>query len=66
MSEQLREILKLSVPERILLVEAIWDSIAEDNKVVELSEDQKTLINLRLEQYRNNSKTLLSWEEVKS
>lgn len=31
MNPNLREILKLSIPEKILAVEAIWDNIAAEN-----------------------------------
>ena len=66
MSEQLREILKLSVPERILLVEAIWDSIADENKTIDLSDDQKELINQRFEQYKSNPDDVIPWNDVKA
>lgn len=65
MSEQLREILKLSVSERIFLVEAIWDSISEETQQSELSEEQKTHLRQRLQMYRENPDNLLSWDQVK-
>lgn len=33
--------LRLSIPERIQLVEDIWDSIANEKDAVELSEEEK-------------------------
>ena len=65
MSEQLREILKLSVSERIFLVEAIWDSISEESQQTKLSPPQKEHLQKRLQMYRENPEDLLSWEEVK-
>ena len=50
MAPDLKEILKLSIPERILLVEAIWDSIAAEPSSLELSEDHKKILNERLEE----------------
>lgn len=41
------EILKLSVSERILLVEDIWDSIAEAPEEVSLSETQERELDAR-------------------
>lgn len=65
MSEQLREILKLSVSERIFLVEAIWDSISEEPQQPELTNKQKEHLKRRLEMYRKNPENLLSWKQVK-
>ena len=38
MTQILKDILNLSVSERILIVEAIWDSISENEETVALSE----------------------------
>ncbi len=43
--------LDLSIPERIQLVEDIWDTIAAEARSVELTEDEKRLIDERLEAY---------------
>ena len=64
----LKEIRKLSVEERILMVESIWDSIAEDTNPEGLAipEEEKQEIIKRFKDFKNcNSKTY-SWEEVKS
>jgi putative addiction module component (TIGR02574 family) len=42
---------KLSIQERIALVEEIWDSIAEDNGCFELTEPQKQELGRRLESF---------------
>jgi putative addiction module component (TIGR02574 family) len=52
----------LSTSEKILLVEEIWDSIAEDK--IALSAQQKELLNERLESYHNTTKRT-SWETIK-
>ena len=65
MTKILTDILKLSEAERILLVEAIWDSIGQQNTVDEISTEQETQLKKRLESFRNNPKDLLTWEEVK-
>ena len=61
-----KEAKKLSVAERILLVEEIWDSIAEDNGCFELSEAQKQELDRRLESFRLNPSQGRTWEEIKA
>ncbi len=46
--------LELSIPERIQLVEDIWDTIAANANSVELTEDEKEIIDQRLESYHKN------------
>ena len=57
---------KLSIAERINLVEEIWDSIAEENGCFELSEAQKQELDRRLESFRVNPSRGRTWEEIKS
>jgi putative addiction module component (TIGR02574 family) len=57
---------KLSIPERINLVEEIWDSIAEENGCFELSDAQKQELDRRLESFRVNPSQRRTWEEIKS
>jgi len=65
---QLNEILKLSVSEKILMVEAIWDSIDSDSKAseVKLSDNTKKVLDERLSQYSKSPNTVSTWEQVKS
>ncbi len=44
------QIKKLSIPERILIVEDIWDSIALSNDELSLTKDQKAELNHRFSQ----------------
>ena len=62
----MQDILKMSVSERILMVEAIWDSIAENDEQVELSAETKQLLDERLEAHKNNPEEGSSWDEVKA
>ena len=41
----------LPVEERLRLVEDLWDSIAADQRVLSLTEEQKTELDLRLDAY---------------
>jgi putative addiction module component (TIGR02574 family) len=56
--------LNLSIPERIQLVEDIWDTIAMQAESLELTEDEKKIIDERLESYHNNPDLGSPWNEV--
>lgn len=68
MSPYLSEILKLSIQERILLVEAIWDSIANEGdkkNSYQLSEKQIKFLEEELKDYSKKPEEGSSWEEIK-
>ncbi len=54
----------LSIPERIQLVEDIWDSIAIEADAIELTEQEKKIIDERLEAYHRNPDLGSPWEDV--
>jgi len=56
--------LALSIPERIQLVEDIWDTIAAEAESIELTEEEKRTIDERLAAYHQNSQLGSPWEEV--
>lgn len=61
------ECMKLSVSERIQLVEDIWDSIAaEASDTIELSQAQKDELHRRIVEHRVDPSTAVPWEEVRS
>jgi putative addiction module component (TIGR02574 family) len=62
----MQDILKLSVPERILMVEAIWDSITENGDTLELSDDTKQILDERLESHAKNPEEGHRWPDVKA
>ena len=62
---EIKDILKLSIDERIHLVQTIWDSIAMDTEVSEISEEHKKILDERLEAHRNNADEVVGWGEVK-
>ena len=57
-----KQIKKLSLPERILLVEEIWDGIARDNESFELTATQKEELDRRSKSFSQGRK----WEEIKA
>ena len=60
------EITKLSTPEKILLVEDLWDSIALDEAAVPVPESHKAEIDKRLRRYESAPGSLLSLEELRT
>ena len=58
------DILELSVAERILLVEDIWDSIAEAPEMLPLTAAQKEELDRRLSAYHTNPGAGSPWHEV--
>lgn len=57
---------RLSVEERLQLVEEIWESIAADSRALPLTETQKEEINRRLDAYQANPDAVIPWEVVKT
>jgi putative addiction module component (TIGR02574 family) len=56
--------LELSVPERIQLVEDIWDTISGEPEAIQLSEEEKQIIDERLEAYHRTPELGSPWEDV--
>lgn len=59
------DILSLSVSERIVLVEDIWDSIAEAPEEIALSEAQAKELDVRLDAYHKNPTEGSPWAVVR-
>ena len=60
------EIKMLDISERIILVEEIWDSIAEEQESLTLSDYEKKVLDERLRSLKENPHNLMSWDEIKS
>ncbi len=56
----------LSMTERLILVEELWDSIAATPDAVPLTDAQKQDLDRRFEAYRDNPTAGATWEEVQS
>ena len=65
-SELTEQAKKLSIPDRIILVEEIWDTIAEENQAFELTDAQKRELDRRLESVRANPGQGRTWDEIKA
>lgn len=57
---------KLSVDERVELVEAIWDSIADQQAGLPITEAQKSELDRRLADHEANPDDVIPWTEVKA
>ena len=62
---QLEEILSLSVEERIQLVEAVWDSIAQYPESLPVTEAQRKELDRRLAEHLKNPKAARPWSQVR-
>jgi len=59
------QIFRLSMPEKILLVEGLWDSIASDESSVPVPKSHMKELDRRLKSYESNPANLLSLEELR-
>ena len=60
------EIEQLSIPEKILLLEDLWESIASDESGLTVPQSHKDELDRRLEAYESNPGDLLTLEELRS
>ena len=61
---ELDGILRLSVDERIRLVQQIWDSIAAENLAPELTQAHRSEIRRRIDEYRRDPSIGIPAEDV--
>ena len=61
----LDEVLQLPVPDRIRIVEAIWDSIVDSPEELEISDEQRAELDRRLESLERNPHAGAPWAEVR-
>lgn len=57
---------QLSQSERIMLAEKLWDSIAEEQDNLKVTDAQKKILEQRLAAYQASPDDVISWEEVKN
>lgn len=64
-SEKIKqEINKLDLAEKLLLVEDIWDSIAQSNSELPMPEWQKLELDKRYKEYKAGKLNLQDWQSV--
>lgn len=59
------DIAKLSIDERLDLIERLWDSF-EPDEIPPLSKEQTQLLDERLESFRAHPERTRSWEEIEA
>lgn len=62
--EIIKEIEKLDLSEKLVLVEDIWDSIAKSNSVLPMPEWQKIELEKRYSEYKTGKLKLHDWKEL--
>jgi putative addiction module component (TIGR02574 family) len=62
----IQDIKKLTVAERIVLAEKIWESIPEESGELDLTVSQKRELDRRLNSIRNNTAKFTTWPEVRA
>ncbi len=60
---QMQEILELSIAERILMMEKIWDSI--DREKIEIPAAHQQELDQRIARYEKGETTFVTWESIK-
>ncbi len=65
MSILLDQVKDLPVPERIKLVQDIWDTIAEEPEAIKLTPEQATELDRRIEHHRLHPEDSVPWETVR-
>lgn len=66
MKIDLDEVLRLPVVERLRLVEAIWDSIAEQSDAVPLTDAQRAELDRRVAEHEADPDDVVPWEDIKA
>jgi putative addiction module component (TIGR02574 family) len=64
--KDLPEILKLSTPEKILLVEDLWDTISADEASIPIPDSHKAELDSRLKRHVSALGALLSLDDLRS
>ena len=64
MKTEFEPLLKLSVAERLLLVEDLWDSIAEDTSQLPVPEFKLEELRRRELEHEQNPNDVFTWDEV--
>jgi putative addiction module component (TIGR02574 family) len=60
------EIQSLTVSERIILAEALWDSVVAEGSEIELTDAQKLELDRRLKSFELDEDRGSSWADVKA
>ncbi len=56
---------ELSIPERIELLQRLWDELAAQPENIELTDAQRAELDRRLDDYRRDPNAGVSWESLR-
>jgi putative addiction module component (TIGR02574 family) len=56
---------QLSIPDRLALVEAIWDSIVEEGPTFPLTPEQRAELDRRWAEHEADPSSAIPWEQVR-
>ena len=59
------EIASLNISQKIMLVEEIWDSIAQEQGQVAITNEERAILDERLSSFEANPDDVISWDEIK-
>ena len=65
MVPSLDDLKKLTVPERLQIVEALWDSIAEESSALPVTAEQAAILDERLAEMESDPDSGRPWEEFR-
>ena len=57
---------ELTNSEKILLAEDLWDSVASNEQLIPITEDQKNILDKRLAKYSLNQDSGDSWQNIRN
>lgn len=57
---------ELSVPDRVRLAQALWDSIQPTTEQLSVTEEQKRVLDQRLRDHEADPSSAISWDELRS
>ncbi len=63
-NEIINEIKKLNLSEKLLLLEDVWDSIAQSNEGLPMPEWQKRELDKRYKEFQAGKQNLHEWQSV--
>jgi putative addiction module component (TIGR02574 family) len=59
------DLLRLTVLERMKLIEELWDSISAETGALPLTDQQRQEVDRRLEEHERDPSTAIPWEEAR-
>jgi putative addiction module component (TIGR02574 family) len=66
MHTRLHDFERLTIAERIQLVEDLWDSISEAEEVLDLTDTQRAELDRRLASHANRPDAAISWADLRA